>query len=134
MPRVKPYLSLSYAERTQRRQEAVRLLNAGVPGSIVAQTVGVTKSGISRWKRVLQIDGPSAIEAARQPGRKPSLSDAQVRVLITLLAKPPSAYGLALRHDRWTWEAVTLFAADQLGVKCARPTVQRLLRRKQWAV
>ena len=52
MPRVKRYSTLSDEERAEKRAQALKLLEAGATGAIVARQLGVTKAAVSFWKRV----------------------------------------------------------------------------------
>jgi len=132
MPRVRRYTSLPYEERAEKRAEAQKLLTAGVPGAAVARLIGATKAAVSVWKIALEQQGPKALTGVPKPGRKQALTDAQIDLLIKLLKKHPSKYGLELRNDAWTWDGITQLVRSELHIECVRQTVQRALRRKGW--
>jgi transposase-like protein len=69
----------SAAELERRRIRAVELVEQGESPSMVAHILGVHPTSLHRWRR--QARQGLGLEARPHPGRRPSLSDEQVRQL-----------------------------------------------------
>jgi transposase len=129
VPRVKAYLDLPHEERMRRRDKARVLLAAQVPGAVIARMLGLTKSGVSRWRRELESEGAERFTRDIKPGRAQSLSKVQCEVLVRCMRHKPSHYGIKTRGDLWTWAALVVLADQELSVQCVRQTIARSFER-----
>lgn len=97
------------AELEARRRRAAELLGRGKGVNEVARLVGASSSSISRWKTALRGRGPDGLKSRPQPGRRPRLSRADKRRLVSLLKRGAVAAGYP--NDLWTCRRV----ADLIG-------------------
>lgn len=97
------------AELEARRRLAAELLGQGKGVNEVARAVGASSSSVSRWKTALRKRGPDGLKAKPHPGRKPGLSKADKRRLVSRLKKGALAAGYP--NDLWTCRRV----ADLIG-------------------
>jgi transposase len=109
------YVSHSAEALEARRRDAVAAVNAGRPVKEVSATLGVHPHTVYRWVRQDQTLGAAGLAARPSTGRKPLLTADQASELLTLLDKPPEAYGLP--HYDWTSRAVAALVRRRYGVE-----------------
>ncbi|MCC6284961.1 MAG: IS630 family transposase [Phycisphaerales bacterium] len=93
------------AELEARRRRAAVLLGQGKGVNEVARLVGASSSSVSRWKTALRKRGPEGLKSRPHPGRRPRLSKADKRRLVSLLKRGALAAGYP--NDLWTCRRVT---------------------------
>jgi transposase len=71
-------------EWERRRRRGARLLEAGVKQAEVARRVGVTRTSVSRCKRLRQEGREEALKRPKRFGRPRRLSDAQCEELSSI--------------------------------------------------
>jgi transposase len=115
----------------QRRLRAARLLTQGVPQAEVARQVGVHRQSVSRWAEQLDRGGRAALKKAGRAGRKPRLSDADLRRIERGLTRGPEALG----YDTSLWTAwrVADLIERECGVRYHPGHVWWLLRKLGWS-
>src|SRR3989304_6387624 len=77
----------------RRRMTAARLLERGLSEAEVARRVGVHRQSVNRWAQELATSGRSGLKRAGRAGRKPGLSDADLRRIERGLVRGPEALG-----------------------------------------
>ena len=63
----------------RRRMRAVRLFERGETQSVVARRLDVSRTTAMRWAQAWEQDGREGLRAAGRAGRKPRLSEEQLR-------------------------------------------------------
>lgn len=129
MARIKRYDTLSEAEKLDRRREALRLMDVGLPDASIAPLVGVSKVTLGDWRRIRERGGDALVLSGARRGPKRVLTPQQVDVLVTALKLPPSRFKIESPGDRWTWSRVPLLAHHVLNVDLSRMTLRRELHR-----
>jgi transposase len=133
MARTKSHVNQSDEARAANRRRALEMRT--MPGSTaasIARFIGVNKATVTRWFAAADEQGVDYVTAPVPVGRRRILSEQQVQQLITLLKRPPSKYGIALRHDQWTWDGITALARATFATDFVRQTIQRALRAAGW--
>lgn len=133
MARTKSHVNQSDEARAENRRRALEM--RALPGSSaasIARFIGVNKATVTRWFAAADEQGEDYVTAALPVGRRRILAEPQVLQLIKLLKRPPSKYGLALRHDQWTWDGITALASSTFESDFVRQTIQRALRAAGW--
>jgi transposase len=129
MARVKRYETLTELEKLERRREAMRLMEVGLPDASIAPLVGVSKVTMGDWRRMRERGGSELVLAEARRGPKRVLTSQQAETLLTALKLPPSRFGIESPDDKWTWSRVPLLAKQVLGIEVSRMTVRRVLQR-----
>ena len=111
--------------------EAARLFRRGFSQAEVARTLGVTPKSASRWHQAWREGGRRALRAAGRAGRKPRLSERQLRRLEQELLKGPQAQGYATQL--WTLPRIAGVIEKLFGVRYHPGHVWYLLRRLGWS-
>jgi transposase len=115
----------------QRRLKAARLLEQGVHQSEVARRVGVHRQSVSRWARQLEEGGRAGLKRAGRAGRKPKLSDADLKRVELGLKQGPEALGYST--SLWTSQRVAHLIEQECGVRYTATHVWRLLKQLGWS-
>ena len=126
---------------------AARLLERGWSEAAVARKVGAHRQSVNRWAKQLAAGGRQALRKAGRAGRKPRLSEADRKRIITGLKRGPEALGY--ETGLWTsWRVADLIEREcevryttvhvwrilrDLGWSCQRP-VGRALERNERAI
>ena len=113
----------------RRRLRAARLLKKGLPEAEVARQVGVHRQSVNRWARQLAESGPTGLKKAGRPGRKPRLTDADLRRIERGLKQGPEALGYST--SLWTAKRAAVLITQICGVRFHLGHVWRLLG--EWA-
>ena len=125
--------SLTREQMAERRAEGIRLLQAGQMSQVqIARHLGVSEATISKWKKVMERDGPEALQARKASGRPPKLSDADKQKLIQKLEQGALVAGFAT--EQWTQARVKQVIEREFGVQYHRDYISRLLHDLGWSV
>jgi transposase len=98
----------------------------------IARHLGVSEATISKWKKVLERDGPEALQARKASGRPPKLSGADQQKLIETLEQGALAAGFPT--EQWTQARVKEVIEREFGVQYHRDYISRLLHGLGWSV
>jgi transposase len=116
-PRLKALLRSPSAEAGLAQRARIVLLAAeGLPNSVIARQVGVSRPTVIGWRGRYEGGGIAALDDLERPGRPPEIDD--VAVVVATLEGPPGSLGVT--H----WSARLL--GRQLGISFA--TVARIWR------
>lgn len=113
-------------ELERRRRRAVELVERGEAPAVVARILGVTRSSLHRWRRMVR-HGPG-LAAKPVTGARPRLTDAQLAELERLLDQGAPAHGFP--NELWTSARVAQLIRRHFGVQYHPDYVRRLLRRR----
>lgn len=117
----------------ERRAEGIQLLRAGQMNQVqIARHLGVSEASISKWKKVLERDGPEALQLRKASGRPPKLSDADKQKLVETLEQGALAAGYPT--EQWTQARVKQVIEREFGVQYHRDYISRLLHGLGWSV
>src|SRR5947209_6358505 len=115
----------------QRRRQAVRLLEQGIPPFLLARRLGVSRPTLYRWRRLAQ--SPVGLAAKSRPKPERRLSDDQLAELDELLRQGARRHGWP--GDFWTGQRIAHLIERHFRVKLHPDHVLRLLRlRRGWTV
>ena len=114
----------------QRRMKAVDLLRKGLSQSEVARQIGVHRQSVSRWAQQLQDGGRRSLRRAKQIGRPPRLTAADLRRVERGLQRGAEALGFD--NGLWTSGRVAELIEIECGVRYHPSHVWRILRRLGW--
>ena len=118
---------------TERRQEGVRLLQAGqMKQAEIARHLGVSDAIVSRWKKQLETGGPETLQRRIASGRPPRLNAQQKETLVEKLKAGARAAGFPT--EQWTQARVQQVIERELGVRYHRNSIGRLLKDLGWSV
>lgn len=118
-------------ELEARRRRAVAMLRQGHGVRQVASRVGVHAGSVSRWKKMVEANGPAGLKAKPGPGGVARLSPSQKERLRALLAQGPAAHGY--KTALWTLKRVAEVIERQFGVSYHPGHVWRVLRGLGWS-
>jgi transposase len=115
----------------RRRQKAARLLAKGLSQSEVARRLGVGHQTVNRWAKTLAQQGQAGLKKAGRAGRKPRLSEEDLKRLEVGLLQGPEALGY--ETPLWTLGRVRHLIEQEFGVRYHRGHVWKILRELQWS-
>ena len=115
----------------RRRLQAVRLLKQGLNESEVARRLNVSHTSVNRWAGVLAQQGAPGLKQAPRAGRKPRLSEKDLKRLEQGLEKGPEALGY--ETPLWTLARVGHLIEQEFGVRYHRGHIWKILRQLQWS-
>src|SRR4051812_15289090 len=118
---MRPFGSSEELER--RRLRAVALMEQGESTGLLSRILGVARSTLWRWRRVVQ-DGGS-LKARPVSGRPPRLTDDDIRKLEQLLLQGPLAHGWP--NELWTGDRVREVIRRTFGIEFHAAHVGRIL-------
>src|ERR1700750_1933766 len=110
------------AELERRRRRAVELVEQGDPPAVVARILGVTRSSLHRWRRMVR-HGPG-LAAKPATGARRRLTDAQLKELEGLLDKGAVAHGFP--NELWNSARVAQIIRRHFGFRYHPDYVRRL--------
>jgi transposase len=129
----------------KRRMKAARLLGKGIHEAEVARRVGAHRQSVNRWAKQLEESGIAGLKKASRAGRKPRLSEKELKNIREALKRGPEALGY--ETGLWTaWRVADLIEREcgvqyhpghvwkilkQLGWSCQRPTGRALERNEE---
>ena len=111
--------------------EAARLLRQGLSQSEVARRVKVHRQSVSRWATELEESGRAGLKKAGRAGRKPLLSDSDLRKVESKLKQGAQARGYTTAL--WTTSRVADLIEQECGVRYHPAHVWRLLQQLGWS-
>lgn len=114
-----------------RRFEAFRLLKKGLGEAEVARQVGVHRQSVNRWVQQIEEHGRKGLKKAGRAGRKPRLSEAELKKLESKLKQGPQ--GLGYETNLWTLERVAKLIEQDFGVEYHPGHVGWLLGKLGWS-
>ena len=115
----------------QRRREAAELLRQGTHPAEVARRVGVHRQSVGRWAQQLKQGGLRALKKADRAGRRPRLSQEDLRCIERGLKRGPQVLGY--ETALWTSARVAHLIEQECGVQYHAGHVWRILRRLGWS-
>jgi transposase len=115
----------------ERRLRGAQLLREGVHPAEVARRVGVHRQSVSRWEKELKASGVKGLRKAGRAGRKPRLSEADLRGIEQQLLRGPQQLGY--ETNLWTTYRVADLIEQQYGVRYHPAHVWRLLQGLGWS-
>jgi transposase len=119
----------NFDELERRRMKAVKLFQQGLSQAEVARRLNVARESVRRWWNQFAAHGSGeALRKAERPGRKPRLTDAQLKQLRTMLRAGPTKSGFSDRS--WTLKTIAEAIAARFGVDYHVRYVSWLLRNK----
>ena len=122
----------SQEELENRRRRAIKLLKESKTTlSVVARSVGASKSSVFRWYQEYQEGGSKALRSKVIPGRPPKLSQAEKNRLAEVLLSGPLAAGY--RTDLWTLKRIAQTIHKHFGIQYHPNHVWRLLQGMGWS-
>lgn len=126
-----PSRDLQALER--RRKQAARLFAKGtLPQASIARQLKVSRMSVSRWYRQWRTSGKDALKAADRAGRRPRLSDRDLRRVRSALLKGARVHGFSA--DLWTLPRVALVIERITGVQYHPGHVWKILGAMNWTV
>jgi transposase len=115
----------------QRRLQAARLFQQGLPQAEVARRLGVSRQTASRWQARWRQGGRAALAGPGRWGRPSRLSDRDWRRVERALLRGAQAHGFDT--DLWTLPRVAEVIWRLTGVRYHPGHVWWLLHRHQWS-
>lgn len=115
----------------KRRMAAARLLRQGLSKSEVARQLNVHRQSVSRWANELEESGTAGLKKAGRAGRKPLLSDSDLRKVESKLKQGAQARGYTT--ELWTTSRVADLIEQECGVRYHPAHVWRLLQQLGWS-
>lgn len=115
----------------QRRLTAFALLKRGVHQAEVARQVGVHRQSVSRWAKQIGESGRAGLKRAGRAGRKPRLSEADLKRIARELKLGPQALGY--ETNLWTLARVADLIEQSCGVRFTVGHVWWLLGKLNWS-
>jgi|SRR5579862_676027 len=109
-----------------RRLRAAKLFAKGVSQADVGRALSVSRQSVSRWHAEWARDGASALEKAGRAGRRPKLSEDDLRRVAAELERGPRANGFST--DLWTLQRVGTVIERVTGVAYHPGHVWKVLR------
>ena len=95
----------------------------GIAAKVIAASLRVHPQSVRHWIRHFKAGGYEALMAKVHPGPRPKMTDEQKQQLLTLIAQPPSAYGMA--GELWTAAAMAALLLSRFGVSYTPATSGR---------
>jgi transposase len=114
-----------------RRFRAYELLKRGLSEAEVARQVGAHRQSVNRWAAQISEHGRAGLKKAGRAGRKPRLTEAELRRIERRLKRGPEALGY--ETGLWTLERVAQLIEQECGVKYHRGHVWWLLGKMGWS-
>ena len=114
-----------------RRLRAAELLRKGWSQADVAREVGVHRQSVSRWATALGDGGKRKLRASGFRGRRPKLSDRDLKRIERGLRRGPEAMGFS--SGLWTLPRVAELIEQECGVEYSIGHVWRVLRGLGWS-
>ena len=115
----------------KRRLRAGRLWQRGLSQAEVARRVGVHRQSVSRWAAQIEQGGREALRKAGRAGRKPRLSEGNLKRIERGLQRGPEALGY--ETSLWTAWRVAELIERECRVRYHPGHVWRILRVLGWS-
>lgn len=117
--------------RQRERLEMVKAAWLGADVATIARWSGRTERTVRRWLRAFRRGGVGALAGAPIPGRPPKADAAYLAALEQAVDTPPRTLGLPF--DVWTSGRLSVYLAQQTGVRIAPGWLRVLLHRQRFA-
>lgn len=118
-----------FDELEQRRMKAVKLFQKGLSQAEVARRLKVTRESVRRWwNRFATRGSGEELKKAARAGRKPRLTEVQLKQLRAMLRAGPAKSGFA--ELSWTLKRIAKAIAARFGVAYHVRHVSWILRTK----
>jgi transposase len=114
-----------------RRFRAFVLLKRGIHQAEVARQVGVHRQSVSRWAKQIEQSGRAGLKSTGRAGRKPRLSEADLKGIERALKRGPKALGYDT--DLWTLRRVVDLIEQRFAIRFTTSHVWWLLGRLGWS-
>jgi len=115
----------------RRRLKAGRLFEKGIAQAEVARRLGVSRQAVHVWFIHWDTGGTRALSAAGRAGRKPRLTDVQLRAVEAALLKGPRANGI--NAELWSLPRIAEVIERRTGVHYHPGHVWRVMRALGWS-
>jgi len=123
--------NLTRSQMAERREEAIRLLQAGdMRQAQIARYLGVSEAAVSKWNKKLEEDGPHSLELRKAPGRPPKLAKDEKQRLLDKLEGGTAAAGFG--DGVWELEKVDEMLQQEFGVNYHSHYIYDLLKGLPW--
>lgn len=113
--------------RAKARLHAAFLRKQGKKIDEIAETLGATKSAVSKWLNKLHYGGVKAAVPVKQTGRPKFLSASQLKILQQQLLKEPAKFGYSGAF--WSTRLVQEHVKQKFGVLFVDRHMRRLLHK-----
>ena len=104
----------SAVELEKQRRLAVQRVRDGFSIAQVAKFLGVHQSAVRRWWRAFQQYSDAGLAAKPHPGRKPKLTPARERQVLSWLHKNPKSFGFGT--ELWTARRIAQVIQRKWGI------------------
>jgi transposase len=111
---------------------AAKMFEEGTTQAEVVRRLGVSRTTASRWFAKWQRGGTDALRTEGRRGRKPRLTDGELRRVEQALLEGARAHGFGT--DLWTLERVAEVIARQTGKRYHPGHVWRILKGMGWSL
>ncbi len=115
----------------KRRIEAASLFRKGVKQAEVARRLKASRQSVNRWYVAWKNGGVAALKAAGRAGRKPRITEAQLKRIEKELLKGPRSHGYST--ELWTLPRIAKLIRKVTGEQYNPGHVWRILRRMGWS-
>jgi transposase len=112
-----------FAALERNRMAAIRLLRKGLNQSEVARRLRVRHQSVSRWSKMVAVEGVKGLKAKGRPGPKPLLDEAHRQRLAARLRE-----GKKRQTPRWTCDRMADLIEREFGIRYHPGHVARILR------
>ena len=119
------------APRQRERLEMVKAARLGADVATIAAWSGRTVRTVRRWLAAFRAGGVAALADAPMPGRPVKADDGYLAALEQAVATVPRSLGLPF--DVWTSGRLSVWLAEQTGVRIAPGWLRVLLHRARFA-
>ena len=126
-----PPTQRDFAGLQRRRLQAARLFAAGrLHLAAIARQLRVSRQSVTRWHAQWKRGGSGALRGAGRAGRKPGLTQLDLRRLRNALLQGPRAFGFPV--DAWTLPRVAELLHQTNGIRYHPGHVWKILSALDW--
>jgi len=127
-----PSTQRDFAGLQRRRLQAAGLFAAGrLHLAAIARQLRVSRQSVTRWHAQWKRGGSGALRGAGRAGRKPRLTELDLRRLRNALLRGPRAFGFPV--DSWTLPRVAELIHQTNGIRYHPGHVWKILKALDWA-
>jgi len=120
-----------FAGFERRRLQAARLFVAGrLHLAAISRQLRVSRQSVTRWHAQWKRGGSGALRGAGRAGRKPGLTELDLRRLRNALLQGPRAFGFPV--DSWTLPRVAELLYQTNGIRYHPGHVGKILNALDW--
>ena len=120
-----------FAGFERRRLQAARLFGAGrLHLAAISRQLRVSRQSVTRWRAQWKRGGSGALRGAGRAGRKPRLTELDLRRLRNALLQGPRAFGFPV--DSWTLPRVAELLYQTNGIRYHPGHVGKILNALDW--